>query len=68
MIDAWIPQIPKEFIYSIQMLSQTDGNVIEKVLKLLDRQIDIDEDGTIVNFECDFNAIEEELKEEISEE
>ena len=27
-------QIPEEFIYSIQMLSQTDENITEKVLKL----------------------------------
>ena len=43
------------------MLSQTDENITEKVLELLDKQIDIDEDGTIINFECDFNAIKEEL-------
>ena len=63
MIDSWIPQIPEEFIYSIQMLSQTDENITKKVLELLDKQIDIDEDGTIINFECDFNAIKEELSE-----
>ncbi len=63
MIDSWIPQMPEEFIYSIQMLSQTDENITKKVLELLDKQIDIDKDGTIVNFECDFNAIKEELSE-----
>lgn len=61
VIDSWIPEIPEDFVYFVERLSEKNENVTEKVLELLDRQIDFDDDDTVVNFECDFEIIKEYL-------